>query len=234
MPGTEPEAAARTVLLVDGQAHSRAHLRTLLAAEGYDVVEAPDGRTALAALDAEPDLVLLELSLPDTSGLALCRDIRERTDVAVIVVTTVSEEVDKVLALEIGADDYVTKPYLDRELLLRVKAVLRRVRRPQPAPRLPMTTTGVRLDVRHQCADFGDRQVALSSREFRLMELLVHSGGRLITRAQILTALWGPDSRVDDKVLDAQVRRLRDKIEEDPHHPTRLVTVRGCGYRLSV
>jgi two-component system response regulator RegX3 len=234
MPGTGLPPAARTVLLVDGQAHSRAHLRNLLTAEGYVVVEAPDGGTALAALDQGPDLVLLELSLPDMSGLQLCRDVRERSDVAMIVVTTVSDEVDKVLALEIGADDYVTKPFLDRELTLRVKAVLRRSRRLQPPPQLVTAAPAVRLDARHQCAAFGDRQVTLSPREFRLMQLLVDSGGRLITRAQILTAVWGPDSDVDDKALDAQVRRLRDKIEEDPHHPTRLVTVRGCGYRLSV
>jgi two-component system response regulator RegX3 len=233
MPGTTLPPAARTVLLVDGQAHSRAHLRQLLAAEGYDVLEAVDGRSALARLAAGPDLVLLELSLPDMSGLQVCRDLRERSDVAVMVVTTVSDEVDKVLALEIGADDYVTKPFLDRELVLRVKAVLRRTGR-MPPPRMPTCTSGVRLDVRQQCADFGDGRVALSPREFRLMELLVDSGGRLITRAQILTAVWGPDTDVDDKTLDAQVRRLRDKIEQDPHHPTRLVTVRGCGYRLAL
>jgi two-component system response regulator RegX3 len=234
MSATESQRVQRTVLVVDGQAHSRSHLRQLLTSEGFGVLEAPDGRSALERLGAAPDLVLLELSLPDMSGLQLCREIRDRSAVALVVVSTLTDELDKVLALEIGADDYVTKPYLDRELTLRVRAVLRRTGQEQPALPIPPATPGVHLDPRLQCADFGDRQISLSQREFRLMELLVSSRGRLVTRAQILAAVWGADTDVDSKTLDAQVRRLRDKIEDDPHQPTRLVTVRGCGYRLSV
>jgi two-component system response regulator RegX3 len=225
------------VLVVDGDEHVRRHLSELLTTEGYDVVEAPDGPAALDlfALDAI-DLVLLELSLPGMSGFNLCRSIRERSDAAIVVVTSLREEGDKVLALEIGADDYVTKPFLDRELALRLRAVLRRARRHQAVAHArdvePMTA--LELDAQLQCARIDGRQIALSPREFRLLELLLRSGGRLLTRTQILVAVWGEDGTPDGKTLDAQVRRLRAKIEPDPHHPTLLVTVRGRGYRLAI
>lgn len=228
--------AAGRVLVVDGDEHVRSHLRDVLRAESYDVVEAPDGPEALALFDQDgADLVLLELSLPGTSGFELCRALRARSDVAIVIVTALRDEVDKVLALEIGVDDYVTKPFLDRELALRAKAVLRRAEHPPTAATMRvMSPLSLQLDPQLQCVTLGDRQIGLSSREFRLLELLVRSGGRLLTRAQIITALWGEGSGADSKTLDAQVRRLRGKIEADPRRPTLLLTVRGRGYRLAI
>jgi two-component system response regulator RegX3 len=182
------------------------------------------------------DLVLLELALPGMSGFNLCRTIREGSDVAIVVVTALREEVDKVLALEIGADDYITKPFLDRELTLRTRAVLRRAQHHQTVTRthIPESAVHMQLDQQLRCATIDGRHIPLSPREFRLLELLLRSGGRLLTRNQILTAVWGEDGTSDSKTLDAQVRRLRAKIELDPHHPTLLVTVRGRGYRLAL
>ena len=198
---------------------------------------ASDGADALAVLeDEDADLVVLELALPGMSGFTLCRALRARSDIGILVVTSLHEEVDKVLALEIGADDYVTKPFRDRELVLRAKAVLRRARHAGPsAVTRPLTpAVPLQLDPQFQSVTLGERQIALSPREFRLLDLLVRSGGRLLTREQIISAVWGEESSSDNKTLDAQVRRLRDKIEDDPHHPTLLVTVRGRGYRLAL
>jgi two-component system response regulator RegX3 len=234
VPLGEPAGRA---MVVDSDRHVRSHLCRLLQAHGYDVLEAPDGAEALALLDQEAvDLVLLELSLPGMSGFTLCRAIRARSDVGIVVVTSLQEEVDKVLALEIGADDYVTKPFLDRELALRAKAVLRRARRHRPTGEALRSTSPAHLmlDPQLQSVTLADRQVGLSPREFRLLELLARSGGRLVTREQILAALWGATDRRDSRTLDAQVRRLRDKIEDDPHRPTLLLTIRGRGYRLAL
>lgn len=239
-PGA-PEAGAplARVLLVDGDGHVRRHLRDLLGAQGYAVIEAPDGPEALEAFAADAvDLVMLELALPGMSGFKLCRAIRDRSDAAIVVVTSLREEVDKVLALEIGADDYITKPFLDRELALRIRAVLRRVRRDQPgagAVALPRQQLHLlHLDPQLQCATIDGRQIALSPKEFRLLDLLLRSGGRLLTRSQILSALWGDGASPDGKTLDALIRRLRAKIEADPQHPALLITVRGRGYRLAL
>jgi two-component system response regulator RegX3 len=233
-----PTTTSERVLVVDGDENARRHLRDLLAADGYEVLEAPDGAEALE-LFAGPgvDLVLLELALAGMSGFNLCRTLRERSDVAIVVVTSLREEVDKVLALEIGADDYITKPFLDRELALRLRAVLRRARYHNglaDRPASPEPSVQLDLDVQLQCVTIDGRQVALSPREFRLLELLLRSGGRLVSRTHILTALWGEEGNHDGKTLDAQVRRLRAKIETDPHRPTLLVTVRGRGYRLAL
>jgi two-component system response regulator RegX3 len=230
-----PRATAR-VLVVDGDRHARAHLRDLLRGDGYDVLEAPDGPEAVDLFASEAvDLVLLELALPGMSGFTLCRAIRDRSDAAIVVVTALREEVDTVLALEIGADDYVTKPFLDRELSLRVKAVLRR------AARHVQRTTGaapcagrIRLDPQQQAATVDEQRISLSLAEFRLLETLVSGRGHVLTRRQIATAVWGEGRDADGKALDAQVRRLRSKIEDDPRHPRLLLTVRGVGYRLAV
>ena len=231
----QPAAPVARVLVVDGDEHVRRHLHDLLTDEGYDVVEAPDGPEALALFCDDVDLVLLELALPGMSGFKLCRTIRDRSGVAIVVVTSLREEVDKVLALEIGADDYITKPFLDRELALRLRAVLRRARRHGAAVSGSAATEHrLRLDEQLQSVSIDGRQVSLSPREFRLLELLLRSGGRLLTRTQIIDAIWGEDATPDSKTLDAQVRRLRAKIELDPHQPALLVTVRGRGYRLAI
>jgi len=223
------------VMVVDGDDHVRAHVRDLLLAEEYTVVEAPDGPEALDLFTTEPvDIVLLELALPGMSGFELCRRIRETSDVAIVVVTSLREEVDTVLGLEIGADDYITKPFFDRELALRVRAVLRRTHHHRPGLASPVPTLPLLLDAQLQSVFLDGRQIALSPREFRLLELLARSGGRLLTRTQIMMALWGEDTGRDSKTLDAQVRRLRTKIEADPQHPTLLVTIRGRGYRLAL
>jgi len=223
------------VMVVDGDDHVRTHVRDLLLAEEYTVVEAPDGPEALDLFTTEPvDIVLLELALPGMSGFELCRRIRETSDVAIVVVTSLREEVDTVLGLEIGADDYITKPFFDRELALRVRAVLRRTRHHHPGLGSPAPTLPLLLDAQLQSVFLDGRQIALSPREFRLLELLARSDGRLLTRTQIMMALWGDDNGRDSKTLDAQVRRLRTKIEADPQHPTLLVTIRGRGYRLAL
>ena len=231
-PVPAPRHAGARVLVVDGDAHVREHLQALLQGDGMQVSAVDGGAAALAAVDeARPDRVLLELALPDMSGFELCRALRGMSDVGIIVVTSLAEELDKVLALEIGADDYVTKPFGGRELTLRAKAVLRRrsppaVARDQPASRL-------RLDRRLQCAVLDDRQVALSRLEFALLDLLVRRGGRVVTREEILSEVWG-SSGSDGSVVDAHVRRLRAKLEVDRHAPTLLVTVRGLGYRVAL
>jgi len=230
-----PPVLRARVLVVDADEHARTHLRNLLADEGYDVVEAPDGPEALELFSDAVDLVLIELALPGMSGFQVWRTIRETSDAAIVVVTSLREEVDTVLALEIGADDYITKPFLDRELALRLRAVLRRARHDPSAGREPaIAEHRLHLDAQLQSVNVDGRQVALSPREFRLLELLLRSGGRLLTRTQILTAVWGEEAMPDNKTLDAQVRRLRAKIELDPHHPALLATVRGRGYRLAL
>lgn len=223
------------VLVVEDEESFSDALSFMLRREGYEVGVASDGSTALEEFDRHgADLVLLDLMLPGISGTEVCRTLRQRSTVPIIMVTAKDGEVDKVVGLELGADDYVTKPFSSRELVARIRAVLRR--RGEPEEMLPSVLEAgpVRIDVdRHVVAVRGET-VAMPLKEFDLLELLVRNAGRVLTRGQIIDRVWGSDYVGDTKTLDVHVKRLRAKIEEDPREPTLILTVRGLGYKLEV
>nr|WP_218885548.1 response regulator transcription factor [Kineococcus aurantiacus] len=208
-------------------------LSYLLRREGYDVAVTENGPDALEEFDkAGADLVLLDLMLPGLPGTEVCRQLRTRSSVPVIMLTAKDSEIDKVVGLEIGADDYVTKPYSSRELLARVRAVLRRGAEPEELVQTTVEAGGVRMDVdRHVVTVRGER-VPLPLKEFELLELLLRNAGRVLTRVQLIDRVWGSDYVGDTKTLDVHVKRLRAKIEPDPANPRHLVTVRGLGYKF--
>ena len=225
------------ILVVEDEESYRDPLTYQLTREGFEVIEAADGISALAAYDAEgADLVLLDLMLPGLSGTEVCRELRARGDVPVIMLTAKDSEIDKVVGLELGADDYVTKPYSFRELLARVRAVLRRR---QPADSSELHEDGVleigpvRMDVERHTVAVGGQAVALPLKEFDLLELLMRNAGRVLTRGQLIDRVWGADYVGDTKTLDVHVKRIRSKIEPDPGSPRYLLTVRGLGYKLA-
>ena len=220
------------LLLVEDSDDVRETLAYLLSREGYDVRTASDGVKALAEFDNHPpDIILLDLMIPEISGIDVCRRIRLTSDVPIIMLTAKVGEANIVVGLESGADDYVTKPFSTPELLARLRSVLRRHRAGEPESTL-LVCGGLQMDVeRHKVVVDGER-VEMPLREFELLELLMHNVGRVLTRRQIIERVWGSDYFGDTKTLDVHVRRLRAKIEEDPDHPRRLLTVRGLGYRL--
>ena len=205
----------------------------MLRKEGFEVAIAADGNAALAEFERHgADIVLLDLMLPGIPGTEVCRQIRATSNVPVIMVSAKDDEVDKVVGLELGADDYVTKPYSGRELLARIKAVLRRLSEPEEL--LPSTVESgpVRMDVeRHEVSVNGNR-VKLALKEFELLEMLLRNAGRVMTRGQLIDRIWGADYVGDTKTLDVHVKRLRSKLEADPANPRYLVTVRGLGYKF--
>jgi two-component system response regulator RegX3 len=223
------------ILVVEDEAPLAETVRYNLEREGYAVTVAADGRRALERFAAEgPTLVILDLMLPELSGLDVCRAIRASSDVPIIMVTAKDSEADKVTGLELGADDYVTKPFSVRELVSRVGANLRRARAaPQPELHEEILAVGpVRIDVaRHEVAVRG-HLTPFPPREFELLESLVRRAGRLLTRDYLIDTVWGADYFGDTKTLDVHVKRLRGKIEKDPHRPVHLVTVRGLGYKF--
>src|SRR4051794_14103757 len=222
------------VLVVEDEESISEPLAYMLRKEGFEVAVADDGPTGLAAFDRDgADLVLLDLMLPGLSGTEVCRELRTRSAVPVIMLTARDSEVDKVVGLELGADDYVTKPFSHRELVARIRAVLRR------QPGVAQVDDGaafeagpVRMDVdRHLVTVSGD-PVQLPLKEFDLLELLLRNVGRVLTRGQLIDRVWGSDYVGDTKTLDVHVKRLRAKIEPDPANPKHLLTVRGLGYKL--
>ena len=221
------------VLVVEDEESFSDALSFMLRREGYEVGVAADGASALDEFDRHgADLVLLDLMLPGISGTEVCRTLRQRSSVPIIMVTAKDGEVDKVVGLELGADDYVTKPFSSRELVARIRAVLRR--RGEPEEMLPsiLEAGPVRIDVdRHVVAVRGET-IAMPLKEFDLLELLVRNAGRVLTRGQIIDRVWGSDYVGDTKTLDVHVKRLRAKIEEDPRNPTLILTVRGLGYKF--
>lgn len=221
------------ILVVEDEESFSDPLSYLLRREGYDVAVADDGPAALEEFDKEgADLVLLDLMLPGLPGTEVCRQLRTRSSVPVIMLTAKDSEIDKVVGLEIGADDYVTKPYSSRELLARVRAVLRRGVEPEDLVQTTVEAGGVRMDVdRHVVTVRGER-VPLPLKEFELLELLLRNAGRVLTRVQLIDRVWGSDYVGDTKTLDVHVKRLRAKIEPDPSNPRYLVTVRGLGYKF--
>ncbi|KQY46029.1 response regulator transcription factor [Cellulomonas sp. Root137] len=231
------------ILLVEDEESYRDPLTYQLEREGFDVVTAATGPEALARFDEfGADLVLLDLMLPGLPGTEVCRRLRLVSDVPVIMLTAKDDEIDKVVGLELGADDYVTKPYSSRELLARVRAVLRRREAvvTAGAPAAPevddddlLVAGPVRMDVERHTVRVRDEAVAFPLKEFELLELLLRNAGRVLTRGQLIDRIWGSDYVGDTKTLDVHVKRVRAKIEVDPANPTLLLTVRGLGYKLT-
>jgi two-component system, OmpR family, response regulator RegX3 len=221
------------ILVVEDEESFSDPLSYLLRKEGHEVAVAADGHQALAEFDRSgADLVLLDLMLPGLSGTEVCQRLRAQSSVPIIMLTAKDSEIDKVVGLEIGADDYVTKPYSSRELLARVKAVLRR--HAEPEALLPPTLQAgrVRMDVDRHVVTVDGEQVPMPLKEFELLELLRRNAGRVLTRGQLIDRVWGSDYVGDTKTLDVHVKRLRAKLEPDPANPKYLLTVRGLGYKL--
>lgn len=221
------------ILIVEDEPSLSEPLAFLLAREGYEIEVAEDGPAALAAFDrAGADLVLLDLMLPGLPGTEVCRELRSRSAVPIIMLTAKDSEVDIVVGLELGADDYVTKPYSTRELLARIRAVLRR--RVETGEELEgvLEAGPVRMDVERHSVAVNGSEIAMPLKEFELLELLLRNAGRVLTRGQLIDRVWGADYFGDTKTLDVHIKRIRAKIEADPGQPTLLVTVRGLGYRF--
>ncbi|GAB2694801.1 response regulator [Thalassiella azotivora] len=221
------------ILVVEDEESFSDPLSYLLRKEGYEVTVADTGTAALEEFDRHgADLVLLDLMLPGTPGTEVCRQLRTRSAVPVIMLTAKDSEIDKVVGLELGADDYVTKPYSSRELVARVRAVLRR--RSEPEELVPSTVEAgpVRMDVERHVVTVDGAAVPLPLKEFELLEMLLRNAGRVLTRGQLIDRVWGSDYVGDTKTLDVHVKRLRAKIEPDPSTPRYLVTVRGLGYKF--
>jgi len=221
-----------TILVVEDEASLREPLEYLLRREGYEVTGVDNGTDAVATAESlKPDLILLDLMLPGMPGTEVCREVRQRSSVPIIMLTAKDSEVDIVVGLELGADDYMTKPYSSRELLARIRAVLRR-RSTDDENDSVLEFHGIALDSdRHQVTHNGN-PVSLPLKEFELLELLMLNAGRVLTRGQIIDRVWGSDYFGDTKTLDVHIKRLRSKIEKVPAEPEIIVTVRGLGYRF--
>jgi two-component system, OmpR family, response regulator RegX3 len=222
------------VLVVEDEESFSDALGYLLRKEGYEVAVAPTGPDALAEFDrGGADIVLLDLMLPGLSGLEVCQKLRATSSVPVIMLTAKDAEIDKVVGLEIGADDYMTKPFSSRELLARIRAVLRRQGDRAVEMDFGVLESGpVRMDVERHVVAVDGRTVSLPLKEFELLELLLRNAGRVLTRGQLIDRIWGADYVGDTKTLDVHVKRLRAKIEPEPSNPKYLVTVRGVGYKF--
>lgn len=224
------------ILIVEDEASFSEALEFLLGKEGFSIVTAATGTEALRKFEQGGiDLVLLDLMIPEISGIEVCRQIRAKSKVPIIMLTAKDSEVDKVVGLEIGADDYVTKPYSSRELVARIRAVLRRNGNDEVEQHSGvLTVSGVRMDVdRHQVSVNGN-PVSLPLKEFELLEFLMRNAGRVLTRMQLIDRVWGSDYVGDTKTLDVHIKRLRAKIEIDPANPTLIQTVRGLGYKMEL
>lgn len=222
------------ILVVEDEPTYRDTLEFNLKRDGFEVVTATDGLRAIGEFSAqEPDLVLLDLMLPGLSGTEVCRKIRMRSTVPVIMLTAKDSEIDKVVGLEIGADDYVTKPYSYRELLARIRALLRRTVTAPNLDDVELLQVGrIEMDTDAHVVRVAGEKVPMPLREFELLELFLRNPERVLTRGQILDRIWGVDYVGDSKTLDVHVKRIRTKIEKDPVKPTALITVRGLGYKL--
>jgi two-component system, OmpR family, response regulator RegX3 len=223
------------VLVVEDEESFSDALSYMLRREGFDAVVAASGPEALAEYDRSgADIVLLDLMLPGLPGTEVCRALRTRSNVPIIMLTAKDSEIDKVVGLELGADDYVTKPYSARELVARIRAVLRRRGDAPEAPSADgvLEAGRVRMDVERHVVAVDGEPVPLPLKEFDLLEYLLRNAGRVLTRGQLIDRVWGADYVGDTKTLDVHVKRLRAKLEPDPANPTCLLTVRGLGYKL--
>ena len=224
---------ARVLVVEDEESFSDA-LSYMLRKEGFEVAVAPTGPDALTEFDRNgADIVLLDLMLPEMSGTEVCRQLRQKSAVPIIMVTARDSEIDKVVGLEIGADDYVTKPYSPRELVARIRAVLRRKSADtREAGTQTLAAGPVRMDVERHVVTVNGEVVALPLKEFELLEMLLRNAGRVLTRGQLIDRVWGADYVGDTKTLDVHIKRLRSKIEPEPSNPRYIVTVRGLGYKF--
>jgi len=222
------------ILVVEDEETLAEAISFLLSKEGFEVEMAEDGPAAIAAFEKNgADLILLDLMLPGLSGTEVCRQIRAKSSVPIIMLTAKDSEIDKVVGLEIGADDYVTKPYSSRELIARIRAVLRRGETGDAANADGVLSVGpIRLDSDRHVISVNGEQVALPLKEFELLEFLMRNSGRVLTRMQLIDRVWGSDYVGDTKTLDVHIKRLRAKIEKDPANPELIQTVRGMGYKL--
>jgi DNA-binding response OmpR family regulator len=221
------------ILVVDDEAAILQTLRFNLERNGYAVCTAGDGRQALSAVEAEkPDLVLLDIMLPVLDGIEVCREIRRRSAVPVLMLTAKDQEIDKVLGLEIGADDYITKPFSIYELLARVKAHLRRLAQAgtTPIPSTVLRGGDVELDFDRQRVTKNGKVIDLAPKEFGLLHVLLQNKGRVVTRQVLLDRVWGYDFYGDQQTVNVHIRWLREKIEDDPNNPKHIITVRSRGY----
>jgi two-component system response regulator RegX3 len=223
----------RVLVVEDEESYSDA-LAYMLRKEGFEVAITATGPDALAEFDrAGADVVLLDLMLPGLPGNEVCRQIRQTSNVPIIMVSAKDDEVDKVVGLELGADDYVTKPYSPRELVARIRAVLRRGSEPDLAP-MTLEAGPVRMDTERHVVTIDGEDVRLPLKEFELLEMFLRNPGRVLTRGQLIDRVWGSDYVGDTKTLDVHVKRLRAKIEPSPAEPKYLTTVRGLGYKLDL
>jgi two-component system response regulator RegX3 len=223
------------ILVVEDEVGMRDPLVYLLRSEGYEVIEAEDGESAVEIFTKEgADLVLLDLMIPKLNGKDVCKALRTDSDVPIIMLTAKDTEIDKVIGFEIGADDYVTKPYSKNELLARMKAVLRRSGGPREAENGILEAGPIRMDIERHTVFFNDEKVNMPLKEFELLELLLENRNRVLTRGQIIDRVWGSNYFGDTKTLDVHIKRLRSKIEDDPSRPVHLLTVRGLGYKYEV
>ncbi len=223
----------KKILVVEDESTLVATLRYNLEREGYQVATASDGETGLATARSErPDLILLDLMLPGLDGLEVCRILRRETAVPILMLTAKTEEVDKVVGLEIGADDYVTKPFGMRELLARVRALLRRAETAPQQEEESLRSGDLDVDLRRRQAFKDGEVLPLKPKEYELLLFLLRHRGRAFTREELLNQVWGYDFLGDSRTVDVHVRWLREKIEDEPSKPTRLVTLRGTGYRF--
>lgn len=225
-----------TILIVEDEESLADPLAFLLRKEGFDSIVAHDGKTALAEFERhDVDIVLLDLMLPGMSGTDVCKQLRATSSVPVIMVTARDSEIDKVVGLELGADDYVTKPYSSRELIARIRAVLRRggeaAEVEEEFEEQVLEGGRVRMDVERHIVSVDGEPISMPLKEFDLLEYLLRNAGRVLTRGQLIDRIWGADYVGDTKTLDVHVKRLRSKIEQEPSRPQHLVTVRGLGYK---
>ena len=221
------------LLVVEDEESFSEPLSYMLRKEGFEVASAATGPDALAIFDRSgADLVLLDIMLPDLPGTEVCRALRAKSDVPIIMLTARDSEVDKVVGLELGADDYVTKPFSSRELVARIRAVLRRQGEPDTLTVSTVEAGPVRLDAERHVVTVNSTPVQLPLKEFELLEFLLRNSGRVLTRMQLIDRIWGSDYVGDTKTLDVHVKRLRAKIEPDPASPRHIVTVRGLGYKF--
>ena len=222
------------ILIVEDEDSVLDPLELLLGKEGFSIETAKNGREALDKFwKVSPDLVLLDIMLPEVSGTEVCRQIRAKSNVPIIMLTAKDTEVDKVVGLELGADDYVVKPYSKAELVARIKAVLRRGLSEHTSADGGVITAGpVTIDVDRHAVSIGGENISLPLKEFELLEFLVRNSGRVLTRTQLIDRVWGSDYFGDTKTLDVHVKRLRAKIEKDPANPTYIQTIRGLGYKF--
>ena len=221
------------VLVIEDEESFRDALKFMLSREGFDVILAPNGAEGIKLFDSiNPDLVLLDLMLPEVSGTEVCKYIRTKSNTPVIMLTAKDTEIDKVVGLELGADDYVTKPFSTRELLARIKAVLRRGGEMENDFVGAVEVGPIRMDVERHVLSVNGEAVSMPLKEFELLEFLMRNSGRVLTRGQLMDRVWGSNYVGDGKTLDVHVKRIRSKIEPDPANPVHLTTVRGLGYRF--